>query len=163
MGKFPRLHGAGDRREFRNLKFALCIASEIESPLRQRVIMTTRETILVVDDDVDIRCSIAEALEDEGYVAPTAGDGAEALRSLADGRLRPSLILLDLKMPLMDGWAFRVEQTGNPELAHIPVIVFTASKLEAKGAAKLNAAGYLRKPVALDELLDMVADILRRP
>ena len=83
------------------------------------------KSILVVDDDADIRHSLTEILVDEGYAALTAGNGSEAL-SLIRANHPPSLIVLDLMMPIMDGYEFLAEQQRDGELAHIPVVVVTA-------------------------------------
>lgn len=117
-------------------------------------------TVLVVDDDVDVRETVADALEDDGYVVLRATNGKDALRQLQDGA-RPRLILLDLMMPEMDGWAFRAEQQRVPELAAIPVIVFTAHASTREAAEQLGAAGALRKPLRLADLLAAVASLAR--
>jgi CheY-like chemotaxis protein len=111
-------------------------------------------TILVVDDDQDIRDTLTELLEDEGYTIVRASHGREALAAL-QAEPRPSLILLDLMMPVMDGWQFRAEQRKNPEIAGIPVVVISATGKDDKVAA-LGAAQLLRKPIRLEELLDAV-------
>src|SRR5205814_830229 len=83
-----------------------------------------------------------------GYGVVTAADGREALECLADRRL-PSLILLDLSMPEMDGWAFRIEQMKDPRLAAIPVVICTAMYDPAPAAEMAKADGYLAKPYDL--------------
>ena len=118
-------------------------------------------SIMVVDDDDDIRRSVADALEEEGYVVSTASMGRDALRLLKDSGVRPDIILLDMMMPDMDGWAFREEQEKDPELASIPIIVFTAYGAPKETAQQLRAAGYLRKPPRLSELLSTVDRIHR--
>ena len=81
--------------------------------------------ILLVEDDPELREALALVLESDGYVVVTAADGVEALERLHD-RLRPRVIVLDLMLPVMDGFEFRVRQTEDPELAGIPVIVLSA-------------------------------------
>ncbi len=120
-----------------------------------------RSTILIIDDDDDVRLSIAEALESRGYAATAALNGATALRQMCDEGLRPDLILLDLIMPDMDGWEFRRRQQRVPALAHIPVVLLTAYDLPHVEAARADAAGLLRKPVQLAELVRMVESILQ--
>lgn len=115
--------------------------------------MTAARSILLVDDDADIRESIGEALEEEGYRVVAAENGKHALRLLRDDGLRPDLILLDIMMPEMDGWGFRSEQQKDPALAAIPVIVFTAYGTARDIARQLDAAGFLKKPLRLGELL----------
>jgi two-component system, chemotaxis family, chemotaxis protein CheY len=118
--------------------------------------MTTDCFILIVDDDADVRESIREALEAEGYRVAAASNGKEALRLLKDDNIRPDLILLDIMMPEMDGWAFRAEQRKDPELASIPVLVFTAYGSPKDVAQQLQAVGFLRKPLRLDDLLSAI-------
>jgi CheY-like chemotaxis protein len=124
--------------------------------------MPTR-AILVVDDDLDVRASMAHALEMEGYRVFVAGNGLEALRLLRDRGERPDLILLDMMMPVMDGWAFRAEQQKLPGIAVIRVVIFTAYDLPLDTAASLQAAGFLKKPLRLDELLEVVERLAGPP
>jgi two-component system, chemotaxis family, chemotaxis protein CheY len=119
--------------------------------------MTTGRAILLVDDDADVRESIRDALADEGYRVTTAANGREALLLLKNEDFRPDLILLDIMMPEMDGWAFRGEQLKDPRLVSIPVIVFTACGAPRDIARQLDAAGFLKKPLPLDELLSTIA------
>src|SRR5262245_59582395 len=81
-----------------------------------------RKSVLIIEDDPDIREALAEILEDEGYATVLAGNGREALDHLAKSEM-PALILLDLMMPIMDGWQFRDEQRRSPSYAAIPVVV----------------------------------------
>ena len=107
-------------------------------------------SVLVVDDESDIREALAELLADEGYEVQAARDGAEALKKAR--AFHPSVVLLDLMMPGMNGWEFRARQRGDPELASIPVIV-----LSAFGRAPgVDAVGYLEKPFELEDLLSAV-------
>ncbi len=115
--------------------------------------MTRPPSVLVVEDDVDVRETVAEALEDQGYRVSSAANGVHALRLLRDHALRPDVILLDLMMPEMDGWGFCAEQKKDPQLAAIPVVVFTAYGVPDDTARQLGAAGFLRKPVHLDDLV----------
>jgi CheY-like chemotaxis protein len=125
--------------------------------------MTTDRSILIVDDDADVRESVGDALEEEGYRVASAANGKEALRLLQDDKLRPDVILLDIMMPEMDGWAFRAEQRKDPELDSIPVLVFTAYGAPKEIAQQLQAAGFLRKPLRLDELLLAIGRVRREP
>lgn len=117
-----------------------------------------REGVFVIEDNADILQAIVQVLEDEGHAVRAAANGREALAMLraADTPL-PRVILLDLMMPVMDGWAFRAEQVAEPTLADVPVIVLTADGNAAEKAAQLGCAGGLRKPVDLVTLLDAVA------
>jgi len=115
--------------------------------------------VMLVDDDADVRESVTEVLEDEGYTLATARNGREAielLRSPASTTM-PCLILLDLMMPVMNGLEFRREQMRDAELASIPVLVFSADGNADGKASALRVAGCLRKPVRLDEVLDAIA------
>lgn len=108
--------------------------------------------ILIVEDDEDLREAMSDTLHDAGYEAATAGNGLEALEWLHDAPQPPRLILLDLMMPVMDGWHFREEQRKAPELAAIPVVVLSAS---GKLVDDENVE-CLRKPAKLPLLLALV-------
>jgi CheY-like chemotaxis protein len=118
-------------------------------------------SILVVDDDPDIRDSLTEILGDEGYRVTGVGNGREALAYLT-AQTRPSLILLDMMMPEMDGWRFRVEQQKNPDFAGIPVVILSAHGNVREAALALGAADYLRKPLRIESLLE-IAERYCRP
>jgi len=109
--------------------------------------------VLVVEDDVDIRATICEALEDNGYKAVPAANGLEALAYLRSDGEKPCLILLDLMMPVMDGQTFRAEQRADAALANIPVVVISAYRDVERYATEL-AAECLPKPVRLETLLE---------
>jgi CheY-like chemotaxis protein len=113
--------------------------------------------VLVVEDDVDILHAIVDVLEDEGYAVRAAENGRVALDMLrAPGARPPCVILLDLMMPVMDGWAFRAEQLRDPALADIPVVILTADGRAAEKARLMNSAGALVKPVDLLTLLGAI-------
>ena len=112
--------------------------------------------LLVIDDDHDILMSLQDALEMEGYHVSTASTGREALESLKRG-LRPDLILLDLMMPDISGWAFRSWQRSHEEFSSIPVVIVSGQGLSGSEVARLGVEGYLAKPLDLDHLLDTVA------
>jgi CheY-like chemotaxis protein len=111
--------------------------------------------ILIVEDDLDIRDVLTQVLEFEGYQVVGVGNGREALDYLRNNP-RPGLILLDLMMPVMDGWQFRAQQQQDPELNQIPVVILSADGNVYQKAATIRAAGYLKKPVELETLLDTV-------
>ncbi|HEX8791167.1 MAG TPA: response regulator [Polyangiaceae bacterium] len=123
--------------------------------------MATSPTILLVDDDLDLREAAAEALEDAGYSVVRADDGRRALDEMTRGGLRPDLILLDMMMPNLDGWGFRVAQKQVPDIARIPVVALTAYALTEDERDQLDAAAILRKPVALEELMQAVESVAR--
>ena len=103
--------------------------------------------VLVVDDDPDIRETLRFVLEDAGYPVYTAENGREALEVLADAQPLPGLILLDLMMPVMNGWQLRMELLKDQRLARIPVVVISGAANVESEARALGAAGYLAKPI----------------
>lgn len=111
--------------------------------------------VMIVEDDLDLRESIAEVLEDNEYHPLGAANGQEAMERLRTQGDKPCVILLDIMMPVMDGWQFRALQREDPELGSIPVVVMTAH-VDLQAANQLEAAAYLKKPVQLDTLLDIV-------
>jgi CheY-like chemotaxis protein len=118
---------------------------------------TRGRRILVVDDDRDIRDSLALVLETDGYSVTTAANGQEALQLLYSQPL-PSVILLDLMMPVMSGWQLLQVIGKSEQLRPIPIIVLSASDdLPAEGVACV-----LRKPFDLGPLLDSVDEQCRR-
>jgi CheY-like chemotaxis protein len=119
--------------------------------------------ILLVEDDPDIRDTIAEVLEEEGYVVLPAKHGAEGLTALREAKELPAIIILDLMMPVMDGIAFREEQRKNPEWTNIPVIVVSADRSSHDKAQAMGARGYLQKPFNIHHLLDLVREIEQTP
>ena len=109
--------------------------------------------ILIVEDDADLRDMIAQLLTLEGYRIATVGNGREALDYLSSSG-KPALILLDLMMPVMDGWEFRREQQRDPALAEVPVVVLSA--VDQGRAAAANAQAFVKKPIDFDHLLSLV-------
>ena len=118
-------------------------------------------SVLIVDDDADIRETMQLVLEDEGYHVAMAADGVQALRML-DGGLRPDVILLDLMMPVMNGWQFREAQLKRPALASIPVIVISADS-NLRDKVEPFGHDYLAKPLDIDELLAMIERVTPSP
>ena len=118
--------------------------------------------ILIVEDDLDVAESVADVLQSAGYCTAIAGNGREALDHLQKNN-HPDLILLDMMMPVMDGWQFRAEQRKLPALDSIPVVTVTADG-DARGkAASIQAAGHVVKPFMIDRLLDEVERICGIP
>ena len=109
--------------------------------------------VLIVEDDEDLREMMAQLLTLEGYDAATVSNGREALEYLHKATT-PNVILLDLMMPVMDGWEFRRQLEADPELAPVPVIVLSA--LDQVRASKIHAVAYLKKPLDFDRLLALV-------
>jgi signal transduction histidine kinase len=116
-----------------------------------------REHILLMEDDRSIRLAMQGILEDEGYAVTATENGRQALERLR-ASVAPDLIVLDLRMPVMDGWEFRAAQKSDPALARIPVLAVSADG-SAKAAA-IDAQAYLRKPLHTDALLNAIARIL---
>ena len=112
-------------------------------------------TILIVEDDFDVRESLSEALRDEGYAIECAVDGEQALEYLRNGG-RPGLILLDLMMPRMSGSEFRMVQKVDPQLQHLPVVLLSADGAMEEKAKALETDGALRKPIDLEQLLAVI-------
>jgi len=111
-------------------------------------------TVLLVEDDEDIRASVAEILRDEGFQVVGAADGDDALRYLRSAAEPPRLILLDLMMPVMDGWEVAGRMHDEERLSTIPVCVVTATPEWAPS----DSACVLRKPIDVDALLAVVRE-----
>jgi signal transduction histidine kinase len=116
-----------------------------------------RRRILLVEDDHAIRDVLHQLLDDEGYLVTTAENGQQALDALRTSAA-PDLIILDLRMPVMDGWQFRALQKSDPTLAGIPVLAVSADG--SPQAAAIDAAAYLRKPLSSETLLGVISRIL---
>jgi two-component system, cell cycle sensor histidine kinase and response regulator CckA len=114
-------------------------------------------SLLVIEDDADIREALDGLLSMEGFRVTGCSNGREALDWLRMSP-KPDLILLDLMMPVMDGWQFRVAQKDDPELATIPVLALSADST-AKAAA-IDAEAYLKKPVDYDTLIATIDRLL---
>jgi CheY-like chemotaxis protein len=115
----------------------------------------TERPILIVDDDADSRGFLETLLNSQGYPVMTATDGEEAL-ALAQEQ-HPRLILLDLMMPVMDGFAFRAAQLRTPELADTPVILISAIDDENQIVRRVGQVPAVPKPIDVDVLLDRVS------
>lgn len=109
-------------------------------------------TVLVVDDDTSILDTVSSILSGEGYDVVSASTGQEALAAVA--RKQPLLILLDMRMPIMDGWA--VARALREQGISVPIVVMTAAESAKRWADEVGAEGYLAKPFGLDELLTTV-------
>jgi len=115
--------------------------------------------ILLVDDDPDILVSTRFLIESEGYQVTTAHNGREALDRIAVET--PDVILLDLMMPVMDGWQFVEELRKGPH-AQLPIIILSASHGLASKAQQLGARGHISKPYDLDDLLRQIVPLVSR-
>ncbi len=117
---------------------------------------TPEPHVLIVEDDLDIRDALSQILEEEGYHVATASNGLEALEQLRKGP-RPLIILLDLMMPVMNGWQFRAEQRADPALADIPVVVISADNNVQEKARAIGVNDCFRKPIEISGLLATLA------
>jgi CheY-like chemotaxis protein len=123
-----------------------------------------RPRVLVVDDDHDLRASLAEALEDSGYAVAQAVNGQQGLEVLraAGPDERPDVVLLDLLMPVVNGWQFCEAKGGDPATAAIPVIVMSgAASRDPQSPYYIDVQDFIAKPVELGELLPKLAGCLK--
>ena len=121
---------------------------------------STNRTVLVVDDDSGVRELLTRSLSFEGFDVMEAANGQDALAQLRTGR-RPGVIVLDLRMPVMDGWAFRVAQRADPRIARIPVVILSGA--DAHRFQEIEAVAALEKPVSLSQLADCLHRIVEHP
>jgi DNA-binding response OmpR family regulator len=123
-----------------------------------RSLSTRQAPILIVEDDPDILATVADILELEGYEVERARNGAEALGVLS--RIRPRLVILDMRMPVMDGWEFaRIARERGIEA---PILVMTAAQDARRWAEEIGAQGYVAKPFDLMDLVSSVERLLPR-
>jgi DNA-binding response OmpR family regulator len=118
-----------------------------------------KKPVLVIEDDADIRESMAEFLDFEGFEPHVASNGREALEILSKAKTLPAVILLDLMMPIMDGQQFRRKQQEDPRIAAIPVIIMSAAPDVSIKRLSLGAADCIKKPIDIDELASMLSRI----
>ena len=116
-------------------------------------------SVLVVDDDSDVRASVAQLLELEGFAVDTAKNGQEALDKLRSG-VQPGVVLLDLMMPVMNGLELLNQLRAEPDLRKPPVIVISANR--GYDADDLGVSAVVRKPFDVDHLLSNIEAVLRR-
>jgi CheY-like chemotaxis protein len=118
-----------------------------------------RPTVLVVDDQVDLRDAIAVLLESEGYDVIDAANGREALKHLQNGT-NVMAIVLDLMMPVMDGWEFLAERRKNDAWSRIPTIVVTGVSEPKRRQQELGDVAVFTKPFHFDELFSALRSAL---
>jgi CheY-like chemotaxis protein len=111
--------------------------------------------ILLIEDEPDLRTDLAYLLEDEGYRVRTAAHGAEAL-ALLEGGARPAVILLDLMMPVMDGWETRAHLRARAALSNIPVVILSGVANDEEEIAALAVAAYVTKPTSVRQLCAII-------
>jgi len=115
--------------------------------------VTPGQYILVVDDDDDFREALSEVLVEAGYPVAGAENGEVALKKIGDES--PGIVLLDLKMPVLDGWGVMERMRGDAKSTGIPILILSAYGFEWE-AELLGAQGYIPKSVGMDEILDRV-------
>ena len=120
--------------------------------------MTSATTVLVVDDDRDLVRLMSRYLSLEGFAPVTAANGRDALDYLQGGGAA-KVILLDLRMPIMDGWAFRRAQLADPAIARIPVVVLSGVA-EVEGLRQLDVAATFSKPVSLPQMIATIRRLI---
>lgn len=116
--------------------------------------------ILLAEDDEDLREAMVDTLNDAGYTVEAVGNGRDALEWLEDTARPPRLILLDLMMPIMDGWQFLDEREKTPKVAAVPVVVLSAN---GTFTGKDDTVPFLRKPVGVKRLLELIASYCAVP
>lgn len=132
--------------------------------VRPRVLRTgdggerARSRVLVVDDDVSILDTVSSILTGEGYQVMSASGGEEAITLMRSWH--PTLVLLDMRMPVTDGWA--VARAMHASGSRVPIVVMTAAENARGWADEIGAAGHLAKPFSLDELIECVDRLVRR-
>ena len=119
-------------------------------------------TVLIVDDDFDLRETLSDVLQDEGYTVVTAEDGLAAMEYLRS-HAAPCMILLDWMMPRCNGAEFAQRQRAVPELSTIPVVLLTADERREEKLALTGARQYLSKPVSRAVLCSVVREICPAP
>ena len=119
---------------------------------------TQARKVLVIDDDDDLCDTLRELLEEHGHAVACASNGRQALDLLHAASPLPDVILLDLMMPVMNGWDFRGVQKRDPALASIPVVVITATGSARERVGLMGVEEILLKPIHLDQLLAVIAD-----
>jgi CheY-like chemotaxis protein len=115
--------------------------------------------ILIVEDDNELRDLLQIVLREEGFEVETCENGQLAIDHLQRGKKDknlPSMVILDLNMPVLDGWEVASRLEADPELQDIPVIVSSATKEQGEKAKALHADAYLVKPFTTDEILGVV-------
>jgi len=119
--------------------------------------MADEAPILLVDDDEDIREALADVLGDKGFNVLTAANGLDGLRLLRSTGPRPAVILLDLMMPVMDGYTFLAEKRADPALASIPVAIITAGNNVDR--TRVDDSRVITKPFKIQHLVNVIEQL----
>jgi CheY-like chemotaxis protein len=126
----------------------------MESTTEANSEQSSEKVILVVDDDPDILEALSDILVAEGFAVRRARNGQEALARFTPSP--PDLILLDLMMPVMDGFEFSQQMRKRPDWAKVPIVVLSADRNVSSKAREVGAVSHLAKPFELKELLNLV-------
>ena len=121
--------------------------------------MTRTKLVFLIEDDPDIRDALAQLLTLEGFTVTSAENGEEGIRQLSASHPRPDLILLDLMMPVMDGYEFLQERRKRPEIQKIPVVILTANQT-SDSSRLIDVQGFLRKPLDVEKLISTMENAL---
>jgi DNA-binding response OmpR family regulator len=114
--------------------------------------------LLLIDDDLRFRQALTRALSIEGYEVESAANGAEGLEWLNRCTTLPELIVLDLVMPVLDGWRFLTVRANDPRIAKVPVVIISSADGNDKRGELACAAAVLGKPFRIEALLDVVEE-----
>jgi DNA-binding response OmpR family regulator len=144
-----------DLAEIDRQQVELLRAEENKRDSSARIRANAPGPVLIVEDDKDIRDSISHLLEDEGIPTLTASNGEEALEVMRTSDVPPSIVLLDLMMPVMNGWEFRKKLESDRSLPCPKLVVVSAMSPDAA----MGDAVWLRKPLGVDELLSTVQEL----
>jgi len=126
-------------------------------------VLELSNSVLIVDDDSAVRTALKELFETEGYTVALAANGRAALNRLREG-FRPRVVLLDLMMPVMDGWDFRTQQLQEPALKDIPVLILTAAGFSDETIrTQFGEIPFVPKPPPHERLLQLVKDVAAAP
>lgn len=118
--------------------------------------------VFLVDDNLELCEDFTEFLSSYGHVVQCAANGSEALRLLAASQTHPALILLDVEMPVLDGWGFLAERSKDPLLADIPVVIVSGCRVLAQRAKEAGVVAVVRKPVKPETLLRVIEQFEER-
>jgi len=132
------------------------MTSELVTPAATTLPTPTPPTlidVLLAEDDGDLRDALTDTLEDAGYTTAPFANGQEALEWLQGTTRLPSLVLIDMRMPVMDGWQFRQRQLEDPAIARVPVVMLSA----LSDIAESVGVEHLKKPIQVSALLVVVA------
>jgi CheY-like chemotaxis protein len=137
------------------------VVSKLAPPADKATVVPASGLVLVVEDDLDVRESIMDALQEEGYCVAGATDGLDALAYLRD-HPAPALILLDWRMPRCDGAEFLRLRQDEPRAIKVPVVLLTADPGSEHSSDVPEGSTFLQKPVELDDLLATVERFVRK-